>query len=133
MKHFLLYFPQNHEFTDELTFSEMCMTESVGYRTSRSTSISSQQGVSTSCCPRRAKRRACASPTPRCPSAGAAYRSWTLCKCTIPLLDTKGTASHRPWWFIHIKKRKSIIRANMNVCINTIWKKVCITEIEHRN
>ncbi|XP_056320007.1 potassium voltage-gated channel subfamily D member 1 [Danio aesculapii] len=48
----------NHEFTDELTFSEMCMTESVGYRTSRSTSISSQQGVSTSCCPRRAKRRA---------------------------------------------------------------------------
>uniref|UniRef100_A0A671MHU8 Uncharacterized protein n=1 Tax=Sinocyclocheilus anshuiensis TaxID=1608454 RepID=A0A671MHU8_9TELE len=48
----------NHEFTDELTFSEMCMNESVGYRTSRSTSISSQQGVSTSCCPRRAKRRA---------------------------------------------------------------------------
>ncbi|KAK9970991.1 hypothetical protein ABG768_026890 [Culter alburnus] len=48
----------NHEFTDELTFSEMCMTESVGYRTSRSTSISSQQGVTTSCCPRRAKRRA---------------------------------------------------------------------------
>ncbi|TRY72797.1 hypothetical protein DNTS_009500 [Danionella cerebrum] len=45
----------NHEFTDELTFSEMCMTESVGYRTSRSTSVSSQQG--TSCCPRRAKRR----------------------------------------------------------------------------
>ncbi|XP_073689160.1 A-type voltage-gated potassium channel KCND1-like [Garra rufa] len=36
----------------------MCMTESVGYRTSRSTSISSQQGMSTSCCPRRAKRRA---------------------------------------------------------------------------
>ncbi|XP_016149534.1 potassium voltage-gated channel subfamily D member 1-like [Sinocyclocheilus grahami] len=48
----------SHEFTDELTFSEMCMTESVGYRTSRSTSISSQQGVSTSCCPRRGKRRA---------------------------------------------------------------------------
>ncbi|XP_051964875.1 potassium voltage-gated channel subfamily D member 1-like [Xyrauchen texanus] len=48
----------NHEFTDELTFSEMCMTESVGYRTSCSTSISSQQGVTTSCCPRRAKRRA---------------------------------------------------------------------------
>ncbi|CAM4718507.1 unnamed protein product [Leuciscus chuanchicus] len=48
----------NHEFTDELTFSEMCMTESVGYRTSRSTSISSQQGLSTSCCPRRSKRRA---------------------------------------------------------------------------
>ncbi|XP_066566023.1 potassium voltage-gated channel subfamily D member 1-like [Amia ocellicauda] len=34
------------------------MAESVGYRTSRSTSISSQQGLSTSCCPRRAKRRA---------------------------------------------------------------------------
>ncbi|XP_028850239.1 A-type voltage-gated potassium channel KCND1 [Denticeps clupeoides] len=48
----------NHEFTDELTYSEMCMTESVGYRTSRSTSLSSQQGVATSCCPRRAKRRA---------------------------------------------------------------------------
>uniref|UniRef100_A0A4W4DP72 A-type voltage-gated potassium channel KCND1 n=1 Tax=Electrophorus electricus TaxID=8005 RepID=A0A4W4DP72_ELEEL len=48
----------NHEFTDELTYSEMCMTESVGYRTSRSTSVSSQQGVSSSCCPRRAKRRA---------------------------------------------------------------------------
>ncbi|XP_027007714.1 potassium voltage-gated channel subfamily D member 1 [Tachysurus fulvidraco] len=48
----------NHEFTDELTYSEMCMAESVGFRTSRSTSISSQQGVSTSCCPRRAKRRA---------------------------------------------------------------------------
>ncbi|XP_030640633.1 A-type voltage-gated potassium channel KCND1 [Chanos chanos] len=48
----------NHEFTDEMTYSEMCMTESVGYRTSRSTSLSSQQGVSTSCCPRRAKRRA---------------------------------------------------------------------------
>ncbi|KAI4890902.1 hypothetical protein NFI96_011120, partial [Prochilodus magdalenae] len=48
----------NHEFTDELTYSEMCMTESVGFRTSRSTSLSSQQGVSSSCCPRRAKRRA---------------------------------------------------------------------------
>ncbi|XP_018601204.1 A-type voltage-gated potassium channel KCND1 [Scleropages formosus] len=48
----------NHEFTDELTYSEMCMTESVGYRTSRSTSLSSQQGLSSSCCPRRAKRRA---------------------------------------------------------------------------
>ncbi|KAK3539613.1 hypothetical protein QTP70_010573 [Hemibagrus guttatus] len=48
----------SHEFTDELTYSEMCMAESVGFRTSRSTSISSQQGVSTSCCPRRAKRRA---------------------------------------------------------------------------
>ncbi|KAG9270025.1 potassium voltage-gated channel subfamily D member 1 [Astyanax mexicanus] len=48
----------NHEFTDELTYSEMCMTESVGYRTSRSTSLSSQQAVSSSCCPRRAKRRA---------------------------------------------------------------------------
>ncbi|XP_076860198.1 A-type voltage-gated potassium channel KCND1 isoform X2 [Brachyhypopomus gauderio] len=47
----------NHEFTDEFTYSEMCMTES-GYRTSRSTSVSSQQGVSSSCCPRRAKRRA---------------------------------------------------------------------------
>lgn len=50
----------NHEFTDELTYSEMCMTESA-FRTSRSTSLSSQQGVnnnSTGCCPRRARRRA---------------------------------------------------------------------------
>ncbi|KAM8919597.1 A-type voltage-gated potassium channel KCND1 isoform 2-T2 [Pelodytes ibericus] len=47
-----------HEFTDEHTYSEALMTESIGYRTSRSTSVSSQQGFSTSCCPRRAKRRA---------------------------------------------------------------------------
>ncbi|XP_053551487.1 potassium voltage-gated channel subfamily D member 1 isoform X1 [Bombina bombina] len=47
-----------HEFTDEHTYSEALMTESIGYRTSRSTSVSSQQGISTSCCPRRAKRRA---------------------------------------------------------------------------
>ncbi|KAJ3608995.1 hypothetical protein NHX12_023523 [Muraenolepis orangiensis] len=51
----------NHEFTDEMAYSEMCLTESVGFRTSRSTSLSSQQGAlnnSTGCCPRRAKRRA---------------------------------------------------------------------------
>ncbi|XP_030049868.1 A-type voltage-gated potassium channel KCND1 [Microcaecilia unicolor] len=48
----------NHEFTDEQTYSETLMTESLGYRTSRSTSISSHQGFSTSCCPRRARRRA---------------------------------------------------------------------------
>ncbi|KAM4020394.1 A-type voltage-gated potassium channel KCND1 [Anomaloglossus baeobatrachus] len=47
-----------HEFTDEHTYSEALMTESIGYRTSRSTSVSSQQGLTTSCCPRRAKRRA---------------------------------------------------------------------------
>lgn len=73
-----------------------------------------------------------ASPTPPYPSAEAAYRSWTLCKCTIALLDPRGTTSHRPWWFIHIKKRKSIIWANRNFGIITIWKKVCITAIEHR-
>lgn len=56
---FPMFFPpQNHEFTDELTYSEVCMTESVGFRTSRSTSLSSHQGGSSSCCPRRAKRRA---------------------------------------------------------------------------
>ncbi|KAG7520443.1 potassium voltage-gated channel subfamily D member 1 [Solea senegalensis] len=52
---------KNHEFTDEMTYSELCMTESVGFRTSRSTSLSSQQGAqnnSTGCCPRRARRRA---------------------------------------------------------------------------
>uniref|UniRef100_A0A3B5AWJ8 Potassium voltage-gated channel, Shal-related subfamily, member 1 n=2 Tax=Stegastes partitus TaxID=144197 RepID=A0A3B5AWJ8_9TELE len=51
----------NHEFTDEMNYSELCMTESVGFRTSRSTSLSSQQGAqnnSTGCCPRRARRRA---------------------------------------------------------------------------
>ncbi|XP_054648206.1 potassium voltage-gated channel subfamily D member 1 [Dunckerocampus dactyliophorus] len=51
----------NHEFTDELNYSELCITESVGFRTSRSTSLSSQQGApnhSTSCCPRRVRRRA---------------------------------------------------------------------------
>ncbi|OCT66810.1 potassium voltage-gated channel subfamily D member 1 [Xenopus laevis] len=47
-----------HEFTDEHTYSEALMTESIGYRTSRSTSVSSQQGFGTSCCPRRNKRRA---------------------------------------------------------------------------
>ncbi|KAM4695863.1 A-type voltage-gated potassium channel KCND1 [Rhinophrynus dorsalis] len=47
-----------HEFTDEHRYSEALMTESIGYRTSRSTSVSSQQGLGTSCCPRRAKRRA---------------------------------------------------------------------------
>ena len=51
--------PQNHEFTDEMAYSEMCLTESVGYRTSRSTSLSSQQGaLNNGCCPRRARRRA---------------------------------------------------------------------------
>ncbi|XP_068454170.1 A-type voltage-gated potassium channel KCND1 isoform X2 [Clinocottus analis] len=51
----------NHEFTKEMNYSELCITESVGYRTSRSTSLSSQQGAqnnSTGCCPRRARRRA---------------------------------------------------------------------------
>ncbi|XP_061745480.1 potassium voltage-gated channel subfamily D member 1 [Nerophis ophidion] len=52
----------NHEFTDELNYSELCITtESVGFRTSRSTSMSSQQGApnhSTGCCPRRVRRRA---------------------------------------------------------------------------
>ncbi|XP_063792155.1 potassium voltage-gated channel subfamily D member 1 [Pseudophryne corroboree] len=47
-----------HEFTDEHRYSDALMTESIGYRTSRSTSVSSQQGLSTSCCPRRSKRRA---------------------------------------------------------------------------
>lgn len=52
---------KSHEFTDEHSYSEFCLTEPLGYRTSRSTSLSSQQGsksgLSTSCCPRRAKRR----------------------------------------------------------------------------
>ncbi|XP_052337674.1 potassium voltage-gated channel subfamily D member 1 isoform X4 [Oncorhynchus keta] len=48
----------NHEFTDEVTYSEVCMMDSMGFRTSRSTSLSSQQGATTTCCSRRAKRRA---------------------------------------------------------------------------
>ncbi|XP_029520370.1 potassium voltage-gated channel subfamily D member 1-like [Oncorhynchus nerka] len=48
----------NHEFTDEVTYSEVCVTDSMGFRTSRSTSLSSQQGATTTCCSRRAKRRA---------------------------------------------------------------------------
>ncbi|KAI9515490.1 Potassium voltage-gated channel sub D member 1 [Dissostichus eleginoides] len=51
----------NHEFTNEMNYSELCMTESVGFKTSRSTSLSSQQGAqnnSSGCCPRRARRRA---------------------------------------------------------------------------
>ncbi|CAD7682075.1 unnamed protein product [Nyctereutes procyonoides] len=51
-----------HEFTDELTFSEALGAVSLGGRTSRSTSVSSQavgpSSLLSSCCPRRAKRRA---------------------------------------------------------------------------
>lgn len=54
--------PQCHEFTDELTFNEALGAVSLGGRTSRSTSVSSQPagpgGLLSSCCPRRAKRRA---------------------------------------------------------------------------
>lgn len=54
--------PQCHEFTDELTFSEALGAVSLGSRTSRSTSVSSQPvgagSLLSSCCPRRAKRRA---------------------------------------------------------------------------
>ncbi|XP_040589659.1 potassium voltage-gated channel subfamily D member 1 isoform X2 [Mesocricetus auratus] len=51
-----------HEFTDELTFSEALGAVSLGGRSSRSTSVSSQPmgpgSLLSSCCPRRAKRRA---------------------------------------------------------------------------
>lgn len=51
-----------HEFTDELTFNEALGAVSLGGRTSRSTSVSSQPvgpgSLLSSCCPRRAKRRA---------------------------------------------------------------------------
>lgn len=54
--------PQCHEFTDEVTFSEALGAVSPGGRTSRSTSVSSQPmghgSLLSSCCPRRAKRRA---------------------------------------------------------------------------
>lgn len=56
------FFPQCHEFTDELTFNEALGAVSLGGRTSRSTSVSSQPvgpgSLLSSCCPRRAKRRA---------------------------------------------------------------------------
>ncbi|XP_067880313.1 potassium voltage-gated channel subfamily D member 1 [Heterodontus francisci] len=46
-----------HEFTDERSYSQACVTDSLGCRSSRSTSLSSQQGAGVSCCPRRVKRR----------------------------------------------------------------------------
>lgn len=56
------FFLQCHEFTDELTFNEALGAVSLGGRTSRSTSVSSQPmgpgSLLSSCCPRRAKRRA---------------------------------------------------------------------------
>eukprot|EP00061_Rhincodon_typus_P009176 g32457.t1 len=42
---------QCHEFIDERSFSEACVTDSLGYTSSRSTSLSSHPGTSTSCCP----------------------------------------------------------------------------------
>ncbi|KTG47614.1 hypothetical protein cypCar_00036685 [Cyprinus carpio] len=116
----------NHEFTDELTFSEMCMTESMGYRTSRSTSISSQQGMSTSCCPRRAKRRA----------IRLANSTVSVSRGSVQELDTlqvhKTSSGHQS---INSRSDKSLnvtLRSSISPCIgrlevykNNQWGLVC--------
>uniref|UniRef100_A0A8C3QVG2 A-type voltage-gated potassium channel KCND1 n=1 Tax=Cyanoderma ruficeps TaxID=181631 RepID=A0A8C3QVG2_9PASS len=48
---------QNHEFIDEQLFEQNCMESSMqNYPSSRSPSLSSHQGLSTSCCSRRSKK-----------------------------------------------------------------------------
>ncbi|XP_069785214.1 A-type voltage-gated potassium channel KCND1 isoform X2 [Narcine bancroftii] len=46
-----------HEFADERNFSQACMTDPLAFRHSRSTSVASSRGPSSSCCPRLCKRR----------------------------------------------------------------------------
>ncbi|CAM4673875.1 unnamed protein product [Lepidochelys olivacea] len=59
----------SHDFTDERSCSEAGLGGSVGGRTSRSTSVSSQQGGTRSCCPRRAPPRRALRPAPSTASA----------------------------------------------------------------
>lgn len=48
---------QNHEFVDEQVFEESCMEVATGNRpSSHSPSLSSQQGVTSTCCSRRHKK-----------------------------------------------------------------------------
>ncbi|XP_043932893.1 potassium voltage-gated channel subfamily D member 3-like [Protopterus annectens] len=50
---------KNHEFVDEPTFEQNCMDSSLqNYSTTRSPSLSSNQGLTTSCCSRRNKKTA---------------------------------------------------------------------------
>lgn len=55
--HFLPPLEQNHEFVDEQVFEESCMEVSTVHRpSSHSPSLSSQQGVTGTCCSRRHKK-----------------------------------------------------------------------------
>lgn len=48
---------QNHEFIDEQMFEQNCLESSMqNYPSTRSPSLSSQQGLTTSCCSRRSKK-----------------------------------------------------------------------------
>lgn len=55
--HVLMTTEQNHEFVDEQVFEESCMEVATGNRpSSHSPSLSSQQGVTSTCCSRRHKK-----------------------------------------------------------------------------
>lgn len=55
--HFLTTVEQNHEFVDEQVFEESCMeVATVNRPSSHSPSLSSQQGVTSTCCSRRHKK-----------------------------------------------------------------------------
>ena len=54
---FSLCFPQNHEFIDEQMFEQNCMESSMqNYPSTRSPSLSSHPGLTTTCCSRRSKK-----------------------------------------------------------------------------
>lgn len=55
--HFLPTLAQNHEFVDEQVFEESCMeVATVNRPSSHSPSMSSQQGITSTCCSRRHKK-----------------------------------------------------------------------------
>ncbi|EFB15080.1 hypothetical protein PANDA_006736, partial [Ailuropoda melanoleuca] len=54
---FSFCFPQNHEFIDEQMFEQNCMESSMqNYPSTRSPSLSSHPGLTTTCCSRRSKK-----------------------------------------------------------------------------
>lgn len=54
---FAFCFPQNHEFVDEQMFEQNCMESSMqNYPSTRSPSLSSHPGLTTTCCSRRSKK-----------------------------------------------------------------------------
>lgn len=54
---FAFCFPQNHEFIDEQMFEQNCMESSMqNYPSTRSPSLSSHPGLTTTCCSRRSKK-----------------------------------------------------------------------------